>query len=530
MNSASCGTEGMPQTAGAYLLGHGTPTAIILGRSRRPTTSFIRTAMGIRGEPGTPSDPAHGCVWRSVVELLDQPGAENDFISVQDTPREQFHSHPWSIGGGGAAELKQTLDENGEVVLSSLASSIGIVCFTLEDDMFFLPWHAARRKGFPNSNIRMMVVGEAVRHWGIRPCDATVFPYDRDFKPLEEHLDHPCIRYLWHGKTCLSNNKMFGRRTKVESGLKWYEFGRLTYHKLQTPLSITFANVVTHNHFVLDRGGKIFNSHAPLIKLGSKDSVSEYWHLLELLNSSTACFWLKQVCHNKGSTVDEHGARKRTVPFEDFYEFTSTALGQFPIPSERTDKYARVLDNLGARQIEFVNRFFNGAPVDRHTASALKEAYEAERCQMMSLQEELDWQVYQLYGLTDNELIYSSEAPTIRLGQRAFEIVMARKMAAGELETTWFERHGSMPITEIPAEWPDDYRRLVERRIELIETDRNIGLIEQPEYKRRWNTEPWESQLERTLRNWLLDRLESSFDFDGRMNDAGHPQRSSTLR
>ena len=59
------------------------------------------------------------------------------------------------------------------------------------------------------------------------------------------------------------------------------------------------------------------------------------------------------------------------------------------------------------------------------------------------------------------------------------------------------------------------------RRIELIETDRNISLIEQPEYKRRWNTEPWESQLERALRDWLLDRLESYFDLDGRMNERG---------
>ena len=55
-------------------------------------------------------------------------------------------------------------------------------------------------------------------------------------------------------------------------------------------------------------------------------------------------------------------------------------------------------------------------------------------------------------------------------------------------------------------------RRTADR---AIETDRNIALIEQPEYKRRWNTEPWESQLERALRSWLLDRLESYFDFDG---------------
>ena len=26
-----------------------------------------------------------------------------------------------------------------------------------------------------------------------------------------------------------------------------------------TPLSIAFADVATHNHFVLDRGGKVFN-------------------------------------------------------------------------------------------------------------------------------------------------------------------------------------------------------------------------------------------------------------------------------
>ena len=44
--------------------------------------------------------------------------------------------------------------------------------------------------------------------------------------------------------------------------------------------------------------------------------------------------------------------------------------------------------------------------------------------------------------------VNSFEPPGIDLGQRAFEIVMARQMAAGELETTWFERHRSTPITE----------------------------------------------------------------------------------
>ena len=101
--------------------------------------------------------------------------------------------------------------------------------------------------------------------------------------------------------------------------------------------------------------------------------------------------------------------------------------------------------------------------------------------------------------------------------------MLARQAASGETQTTWFERHGSTPITEIPGHWPDDYKQLVQRRIDVITSTPHIALIEQPEYKRRWNTEPWDSQVERALKSWLLDRLESYFDFDGRMNDEGTP-------
>ena len=129
---------------------------------------------------------------------------------------------------------------------------------------------------------------------------------------------------------------------------------------------------------------------------------------------------------------------------------------------------------------------------------------------MIALQEELDWHCYQLYGLLSDDLRYTGDdLPELALGQRAFEIVMARQMAKGELETTWFERHGSTPITEIPTHWPEAYRKLVERRIRLIETNKEIALIEKPEYKRRWNDEPWEEQEQRALKNWLLDRLET---------------------
>ena len=169
-------------------------------------------------------------------------------------------------------------------------------------------------------------------------------------------------------------------------------------------------------------------------------------------------------------------------------------------------------------------------PTRRDLDAARAKATSIRR-RMIALQEELDWRCYRLYGLTDQDFCYAPSPqthlaageglsnppspvgrgalPEVDLGQRAFEIVMARQMARGELQTTWFERHGSTPITEIPAHWPADYRHLVERRIALIESDRTIGLIERPEYKRRWNDEPWEAQEARALRGWLLDRLET---------------------
>lgn len=59
---------------------------------------------------------------------------------------------------------------------------------------------------------------------------------------------------------------------------------------------------------------------------------------------------------------------------------------------------------------------------------------------------------------------------------------------------------------------------MVARRIEVIESNRNIGLIERPECKRRWQSGPWEVKEAPALGTWLLDRCEERslwFDQDG---------------
>ncbi|WP_415941709.1 BREX-2 system adenine-specific DNA-methyltransferase PglX [Streptomyces sp. 067-1] len=94
--------------------------------------------------------------------------------------------------------------------------------------------------------------------------------------------------------------------------------------------------------------------------------------------------------------------------------------------------------------------------------------------------------------------------PRVALGERTFEIVLA----TSKTHTAWFERHGSNPVTEIPAHWPEDYREIVQARIDLIEANKDIRLIERPEYKRRWSIEPWEKREAAALRSWLLDAAE----------------------
>lgn len=506
-------------TSGAYIPGHGTPTVILFGRSRPPVRHEARAVLGIRGEPSTPDDPEQGKVWRSIVRHLDQAGAQDEFTSVTDIAREVFSAHPWSIGGGGAAELKQQLEQMSERALSEIVESLGIMVVAAENDAFIATPSSLHRFHIGKEKEICFVEGDAIRDWVLRNETTSIFPYRKD--NLFVDINDSVQRRLWLFKTGLTKRLMFGK-TQLERGLAWYEYGMFIREKYRSSLSIAYTEVATHNHFVLDRGGKVFNQTAPVIKLPSNATENAHLGLLGLLNSSAACFWMKQVFHNKGSTVDDKGARQTTVAFENFYQLNGTGLQKFPVPSEKPLNLATTLDGLAKQWGKTLpSHLAAGFPLSQDLLSKYRGESNTLHGRMIALQEELDWQCYRLYQLLDADLTYDKEPPPIQLGQRAFEIVMAREMAAGELETSWFERHGSTPITGIPAEWPDDYKRLVKRRIELIQTDRNIGLIEQPGYKRRWNTEAWESQLERALRNWLLDRLESYFDFDGRMNDKG---------
>ena len=494
-------------TSGAYIPGHGTPTVILFGRHQTPVTQEIRTVMGIRGEPSTPADPTKGLVWSAIVAQIDKPGSEGDYISVADTERSRFAIHPWSIGGGGAAELKQTIEKGASSLLSeSIDGLIGRAVRVGADDAYMCNSVRARHSQSPLSELPFFVVGEEVRDWS-NPASFRIWnPY-----ACNDPESSPFMHSLWQFRSLLANRSTF-QGIMADAGLSWWEYMQYTASPYSTPLSIVFAFVATHNHFVLDRGGKIFNKSAPVIKLPEGSTVDDHLSLAGLLNSSTACFWMKQVFHNKGASVDSKGARQTTVAWDNFYEFDGTKLKMFPLPPGQAPvESAGLLESLSSQLSDHQPGAVcaDGVPTRARLDSASIEADRIFRV-MVSAQEELDWQCLNLYGLTVESLgVPAGEsAPALNLGERAFEVIMARKAAAGDVDTAWFTRHGSTPITDLPSEWPDWYRDLVTRRIELIESDREVALVERPENKRRWARESWESLEAEALVSWLLDRLE----------------------
>ena len=615
-------------TSVAYIPGHGTPTVILLGKNQPPVSGTIRTVLGIRGEETTPDDPATAPVWQAIVQQIDEPGSVSKWVSAGNSPRANFHSHPWSIGGGGAMELKEQIEVGCVTILAEVSDQVGVSGASGEDELYLLPDEQTKNR-LRVERSRPLILGDGIRDWSASESVPTLWPYDNSFKVLPLSAITEMSKLFWLARTVIVRRKPFGIPI-VQRGMAWYEWQELYTAKFQMPLTITWGEVATHNHFALDRGGKVFKNTAPVIKLKSDATESDFARLLGVLNSSTGCFWLQQVCHNKGGPG---GGSSKDEKWHDFYALNSTKIACFPLPENQPTQLPTALVQtstaLQAQSPAATLASWSGPesdPLRTRLATARDQATRLRR-QLIAWQEELDWQIYEAFGLvegaaasgpaavslpegsisipcpngasssspglrgtsypvspvpqsgsTPTGLRHSGtghnpvgvenlvddeprvgaarqpwagghspvgagepgtvgtgagtpaaatfEVPPLELGERAFEIVLARRMGGkdelgrmkdegGEpFQTTWFARHGSTPITEIPGQWPKEYRELVERRIQRIADDPSIRLIEQPEYKRRWNTEPWDDQLETALEKWLLDRIERAIGRD----------------
>ncbi|OKK14094.1 BREX-2 system adenine-specific DNA-methyltransferase PglX [Streptomyces sp. CB02400] len=502
-------------TSGAYIPGHGTPTVILVGKrregSRRAAT--IRTVRSVQGEPGVPENPAKGLVWRAIIDQIDTPGSVGEWVSVSDMERARyFGGHPWVLAAGGREMLEQ-LKEAESQKLKSIVDPIGFSVITGDDDQFVYSRPLARWIPERNVTLRPFLVGDGIRDWGSSSGADAIYPLDAS--AAERHVLEG--RYLWARRQLLRTGLMFSK-TKEQRGIPWSDYTFSRKDRIEAPHLIAFSFMATHNHFVLERRGSVLNHSAPVIKLRESSAEEDYLGLLGLLNSSTAGFWIKQVSHSKGNATAASGMPDQ--PWSWNFEITGTKLEEFPLPVDRPVDLAAALDVL-AQKLSAVSpwRVLAESTPTTDVLRKARQTWESTRARMIALQEELDWQVYSIYGLHSEDLrTPGSDVPGIAAGERAFEIILARKIDNGEVNTKWFTHHGRKTVTEIPSHWPAPYREIVQKRIDAIESNHAIGMVERPEYKRRWATEGWDALQEKALRSWLLDRMENRdlwFDENG---------------
>lgn len=510
-------------TSQAYIPFHGTPTVLLFGRNQRPAGDLVQAIMGKRGESGTPDDPAKGKVWTSIAEGWAQAGFQNEYVSVAALPRDTLAKHPWSLGGGGAAELKTDLEVVSTKRLGDLVSAVGAVSVIRADEAYEVP-EGSLRGGLPAEVTLGHVVGQDVRDWYAKASSHVLFPYDGDATVR----DNPAVlQRLWPYRTLLSKRVAFGK-TQLEHGLKWFEYSMLFAERFRGPLLLVFANVSTHAQFALLRERVVVNSKAPVIKLADGAGEEDYVSVLGLLNSSTGCFWMKQVFHCKGSQGVNEGMKSQL--WEQFFEFDATKVKLFPVVDTRKQvaQYASNLDTVArARSRRSVRSVLDDASWSdgAKIRSALDErqaADFADFARMIALQEELDWLCYALYGLDSASDVVAPDKveacpPTWLPWNLTFaerdahnRETLARGEEPDEQPSDWWTRHGWEPLTALPKEASAAVRKRVEARRARTATTHALALIETANFKRRWYKPDYAEQERVALTEWLADRVEQA--------------------
>ena len=500
--------DGVIDTSGAYIPGHGTPTLVLTGRDRAPSqASTVTMVSGKRGEPFAPEVPSQGKVWTSIKDRLNKVPSEDGWTASQERPQQEFWSHPWRLGSAETDAVFRSL--RSKTLLKDHVHRIGYIASTGADDLFSMTSASMRRWGVEATATIDLVTGSQVRDWQVRSELRAFFP--RTWQDRRELVD--LRRLPGHRRRLWPYQSVLAGRSRI-SPQKWYDWHQLTTNRDVSSWSIVFPWVATHTHFALNRIPNAPLNSAPVIELPSSITEDTALGLLGVLNSSTACFWLKQVSQNKGNP---RGDQIRSGDgWEAIYEFTASRMVDLPIPALNEIELPRELATLAQRLLDLRTEVESSVtPPAAERIAELGEEWDATLQRMILLQEELDWRIYESYGLVPTGTLphvpLDSLPDGIVQGQRAFEFSLAREGFDDPEEfeeEEWFTRNAIDRFTELPDHWSADYRLALQRRIDVLREHPSLRVLESPTFKHRWVTPSWESVWRPAIASWLLEQCE----------------------
>ncbi len=235
--------------------------------------------------------------------------------------------------------------------LSQLATRIGYYAVTGADEAFTAPARVFRRDGAEPEVTVPIISGSEVRDWGVDRPACAFLPWSRRWG---------CRRY--HELPAPSSSTMAIPNHASRTPRIWQQADhgrRANLVQLASdhvypgahPWSLVFPWVATHAHFAVLRGGAAPLQSAPVVRLPAGAADDDFFALAAALNSSLACFWLKQYSQSKGAPRADQ--LRAAEPWEHFYEFTSTRLNELPISARLPADRGRELDSL-AQQLAAV--------------------------------------------------------------------------------------------------------------------------------------------------------------------------------
>jgi hypothetical protein len=303
----------------------------------------------------------------------------------------------------------------------------------------------------------------------------------------------------------LTERRQFGKKTvECRAGLKWFEYRSADRKsKLQHAADASRSQRWLRTTTLCSTVAATYSSStAPVIKLPADATEDDHYALLAYLNSSTACFWMKQVAFPKtsGTNVGEmRGVAERVA-----YQFSGTALGPLPVPrlSARLSEMGRLIVSL-AQARHSISPSRSGISAEQLAASRLSlEAdairYDSLHRQMVVLQEEIDWEVYTSVDLCPAGLLAIDQGLTLT------------GLEARPNDRPFCE---GLPLSPSLAE-------LWHRRRTAIGQHRELALIEQRLFKRPWlgvqgvfHRDGWtyDELLRVAMRRALCQQLEELF-------------------
>ena len=480
--------------SGLMFPGHGTPTCIVFLSNESPVGA-VRVTATLSGGGDLRTPPEESELWHQIASFQDEAGFESTRIRVSDLKRSQFFTWPVNFDVA-AAETKKLIESRCKDVLRArLAAEVGFMFIVGRNDIFMMRDDLARRIGAPSEFFRALHVGDEIRDYALRGRSKIIFPYDKaTLKLLDVNAESALGQYFAHFEKELLNRPTFGGTFKSE-GRKPYEFHQIPIERAKNPKSIALAQIATHAHFVFDDSGAAFNEKAPVLKLDASSTDEAHLRLAGVLNSSTALFWLKQVCFCKRESDEAEN--------DTYFEFAGGKVEQLPIPenlltgdlSEAVMRFATVISKTAAK-IQSQRMFSIFQAQNPHRNGNSENPFSSGECaqkvhdiiaasekalrRLTALQEELDWLVYFGYGLLSDSLACSTDDDPGELQRNDRPFVL------------WARANGdyNRAITLIPDQFSSKRRELWKARLAAIRDNEHIRRIEQPVYKRRWD-EQW---------------------------------------